>query len=144
MTEVASRLGTGAHIGGGVRVIPERRSAGICATYAVMEAVSAITRLGGGVFWCFRGDFDAVGGFDENRELAEDLDFARRLRRRGRQTRRRFTNLRRTPVVASCRKFDRFGDWHMFHMPLEARQIYAATRRTDPAWVDRYFYDFND
>ena len=75
--------------------------------------------------------------------LAEDLDFARRLRAHGRRTGRRFTNHAGAPVVASCRKFDRFGDWHMFAMVLQLREIRAASTGTDTAWVDRYFFDFN-
>jgi hypothetical protein len=76
--------------------------------------------------------------------LAEDLDFARRLRAHGKATGRRFTNIRTAPIVASCRKFDRFGDWHMFGMALQLREIRAATNGTGTAWVDRYFFDFND
>jgi hypothetical protein len=85
----------------------------------------------------------ALGGFDESRLLAEDLDFARRLRAHGKRTGRRFTNIRAAPVVASCRKFDRLGDWHMFAMALQAREIRAVMKGTDTAWVDRYFFDFN-
>jgi len=75
---------------------------------------------------------------------AEDLDSARRLRAHGRRTDRRFTMLRTAPIVSSCRKFDRFGDWHMFRMALQAREIRAVMKGTDTAWVDRYFFDFND
>ena len=56
----------------------------------------------------------------------------------------RFTNLRDAPMVTSCRKFDRFGDWHMFAMALQLREIRAVVRGRDTAWVDRYFFDFND
>ena len=76
--------------------------------------------------------------------LAEDLDFARRLRAHGKRTGRRFTTMRAAPIVVSCRKFDRFGDWHMFAMARQARQIRAVLKGTDSAWVDRYFFDFND
>jgi hypothetical protein len=75
--------------------------------------------------------------------LAEDLDFARRLRAHGRRTNRRFTNLRDVPVITSCRKFDRFGDWHMLGMIRQMRSILASHRGTDTTFVDRYFYDFN-
>jgi glycosyltransferase involved in cell wall biosynthesis len=141
--EIERLLTTGRFVGGGTKVIPERRSAGIRVTYAFMEAAVFLTRLGGGVFWCLRSDFDAVNGFDESRLLAEDLDFARRLRAHGRRTGRRFTTMRAAPVVASCRKFDRFGDWHMFGMALQARAIRAVMRGTDTAWADWYFFDFN-
>ena len=47
-------------------------------------------------------------------------------------------------MTVSTRKFDRLGDWHMFGMALQLREIRAAMRGTDTAWVDRYFFDFND
>jgi len=142
--EIEHRLGTGRFVGGGTKVLMERTSAGIRATLALVEVVTFVTGLGGGMFWCRRDDFEAIGGFDESLLLAEDLDFARRLRARGRETGRRFTVLRSVPIVASCRKFDRYGDWHMFRMALEGSEIRAAIRGTDTAWVDRYFFDFNN
>lgn len=142
--EIERLLSSGRFVGGGTKVLPERRSPGIRATYAVMEAAVLLTRLGGGQFWCLRSDFETLGGFDESLLLAEDLDFARRLRAHGKHTGRRFKNLRTAPVVASCRKFDRFGDWHMFAMALQLREIRAVIKGTDTAWVDRYFFDFNE
>ncbi len=144
LVEVGRLIGSGEVVGGGTKVVPERRSPGIRATYLLMEAAVFVTRLGGGMFWCRRTDFEAIGGFDESLLVGEDLDFARRLRAHGRRTGRRFTTLRSAPMVASCRKFDRFGDWHMFGMALQARQISASIRGTDTSWVDRYFFDFND
>jgi glycosyltransferase involved in cell wall biosynthesis len=141
--EIERLLGTGRFVGGGTKVLPERRSAGIRATYALMEVVAFLTRLGGGLFWCPRSDFEALTGFNESLLLAEDLDFARRLRAHGKRTSRRFTIMRAAPIVASCRKFNRFGDWHMFAMALQAREIHAVLKGTDTAWVDRYFFDYN-
>jgi glycosyltransferase involved in cell wall biosynthesis len=141
---VQQLLASGAFVGGGTEVVPERASAGIRTTYALVKVMTAITGLSGGMFWCRRADFDAIGGFDETLLVAEDMDFARRLRAHGRRTGRRFTILRDAPVVASTRKFDRFGDWHMFAMAGQLGAIRAAWRGTDPAWADRYFFDFND
>jgi len=144
LRQVVEHLTTGQFVGGGTKVVPERRSAGISATYAVMEVLVAATRVGGGVFWTQRSDFEAVGGFDESVTVGEDVDFARRLKARGRATGRRFTNLRSVPLTASCRKFDRYGDWHMFGMARELPAIYRSARGTDTEWVDRYFHDFNE
>ncbi len=144
LSEMDRLLRSGDVVGGGVLVRPERRSAGIAATYAFVSVLTFVTRLGGGMFWCGRTDFETIGGFDEDVLIGEDLEFARRLRTHGKQTGRRFTTLRSTPLIASCRKFDRFGDWHMFRMGLQLRQIRAVLRGTDTAWVDHYFFDFND
>ena len=142
--EIERLLGTGRFVGGGAKVRPERWSAGIAATYVLMEVAVFVTRLGGGLFWCRRSDYEAIHGFDESLLLAEDLDFARRLRAHGKRTGRRFMNMRAASIIASCRKFDRFGDWHMFGLALQAREIRAVIKGTDTAWVDRYFFDFND
>jgi glycosyltransferase involved in cell wall biosynthesis len=144
LVEVARHLDDGRFVGGGTKVVPDRRSLGISLTYGLTAVVTAVTGLSGGMFWCARRDFDAVGGFDESLLVAEDLDFARRLRAHGRKDGRRLTMLRNTQVVASTRKFDRFGDWHMFAMARELPAIRRAARGIDTAWVDRYFFDFND
>jgi glycosyltransferase involved in cell wall biosynthesis len=142
--EIDRLLAPGDYVGGGTKVNMERTSLGIRATLAVVDLTMLVTRLGGGMFWCARADFEAVGGFDESMLVAEDLDFARRLRAHGRSTGRRFTVMRSAPIVASARKFDRFGDWHMFGLALQLREVRAAQKGTDTAWVDRYFFDFND
>jgi glycosyltransferase involved in cell wall biosynthesis len=140
---IGAKLATGRYVGGATKVRPERMSAGIRATLAVVDLAMLLSRLGGGMFWCRREDFEAVGGFDESLLLAEDMDFARRLKAHGRRTGRRFTVLRDAPLVSSCRKFDAYGDWHMFRMAFHVREIRAAWRGADTAWADRYFFDFN-
>jgi len=144
LAEIGRLLESGRYVGGGTKVLPERKSPGIRATYAVMEVTSFLARMSAAMFWCRLADFIEIGGFDEQLLLAEDVEFARRLRAHGRETGRRFKKLRTAPVVASTRKFDRFGDWHMFRMALELREIRAAYKGTDSAWADRYFFDFND
>ena len=142
--EIGRLLRSRGCVGGGTKVLPERSSAGIRATYVAVDLLTCVTGLSGGMFWCRRSDFEAIGGFDEGLLLGEDLDFARRLRAHGRRSGRRLTMLRTAPVEASTRKFDRFGDWHMFAMAGQLRGIRAALRGTDTSWVDRYFFDFND
>jgi len=141
--EIAERLNSGRFVGGGTRVKPERWSPGIAATYGLMELVVAAARVGGGIFWLRRSDFEQIGGFDESVLVGEDVEFARRLKAHGRRSNRKFTTIRSAPVIASCRKFDEFGDWHMFAMAMQLRQIQASVNGTDTKWVDRYFFDFN-
>jgi glycosyltransferase involved in cell wall biosynthesis len=143
-SEIERHLASGHSVGGGASFVPERSSAGIQATVLLTKIVTRMARVSGVMFWCGRSDFDAIGGFNEDLVLGEDVDFARRLRLHGRRTGRRFTTLRAAPVVISTRKFDRFGDWHMFAMAAQLREIRAAIKGTDTAWVDRYFFDYND
>ena len=141
--EVDRKLATGRYIGGGAAFTPERSSPGIATTLALVKLCMLVTRLGGAMYWCHRDDFHAIGGFDESLPMAEDVDFARRLRRHGKLTGRRFTNLTLAPVVTSCRKFDRFGDWHMLTLVKNPAELRASMRGTDTSFADRYFYDFN-
>ncbi|MFH1022249.1 MAG: glycosyltransferase [Planctomycetota bacterium] len=141
--EIDRAMASGRYIGGGAVVRPERRSLGIFLSEMVLWAGLLATGLSGGLFWCRRGDFEAVGGFDERLIVAEDLDFARRLKIHGRRGGRRFGTLWRSPVSTSCRKFDRFGDWVLFRMlVLHPRQLWRALRGTDRTFADRFFYDF--
>lgn len=142
LREVNHLVDTGRYVGGGCRHVPERSSLGINVSLAFVNAALMIAGLGGAMYWCMRSDFDAVGGFDESLSVAEDLDFARRLRRHGRRTGRRFMNVRHSPVVVSCRKFDTFGDWHVFNHTL-IRGLNAVRKGDDPSYADAYFYDHN-
>jgi len=58
-------------------------------------------RVTGGLFWCRRRDFEAIGGFNEDFVSLEDLDFALRLKAHGRTTGRRFSTLRGGHIVTS-------------------------------------------
>ena len=140
--EVERHLATGRFIGGGTSFVTERRSVGIDTTVALVRFGTLISGLGGAMYWFRRNDFDAIDGFDERMQMADALDFARRLREYGRRSQRRFVMLRKVPVVTSCRKFDRFGDWYVFGMIRHPGEVRASMRGTDRAFADRYFYDF--
>src|SRR5687768_1783681 len=118
--EIERKLSSGLYVGGGAAFEPERTSAGIAVTIGLLKLCMLITGLGGAMYWCLRRDYEAIGGFDESLPMAEDLDFARRLRRHGKLTGRRFINLHLAPVITSTRKFDRFGDWHMLKLAARA------------------------
>jgi glycosyltransferase involved in cell wall biosynthesis len=132
-------------VGGGVVIRPERASLGIRASFALLELAQFATGLSAGAFWCRRADFLAIGGFDETLRYAEDVDFARRLRRHGRLTARRYRRLPRGHIVTSCRKFDRFGDWHAIRMMWRHPvRMYRELRGKETPLIDEYYYDFND
>ncbi len=139
--EIERHLATGAYIGGGSTFMPERHSIGIDLTMAMVRFSMSVSGLSGAMYWCRRGDWEAIGGFNESLVMAEDLDFARRLREYGRRSGRKFISLHTAPVVTSCRKFDQYGDWHMFGMLRQMREVRASMAGDDRAFVDRYFYD---
>jgi len=140
LSEVAAALDSGIWVGGGVPIRPERMSAGILMTGVLMALTLGLPfGVSAGMFWFLRRDFDAIGGFDERRLVAEDIDFARRLKAHGRKTGRRFGTLWRAPITTSCRKFDAFGDWFVLKRPW---LLFHAIRGTRRDLADKYFYDF--
>lgn len=102
--EIERLLATGCYVGGGAIQHPERHSLSIDVAMVMTRLTTYLNGLGGGMYWCRRVDFDAIGGFDERVATIDDFDFARRLRAQGLRTGRRFVNLRQAPVTTSCRK----------------------------------------
>jgi glycosyltransferase involved in cell wall biosynthesis len=103
-------LSSGTTVGGGALIRPDRSSTEIKVTLVFFGLFLLICQLSGGLFWCCREDFEAIGSFNENLVSGEDVDFARRLRAYGKRLHRPFSTLRGASIVASCRKFDAFGD----------------------------------
>jgi hypothetical protein len=101
--EIERLLATGCYVGGGAIQHAERHTLAIDVAMAMSKLTTYLNRLGGGMYWCRRDDFDAIGGFDERVTTVDDLDFARRLRDHGLRTGRKFVNLRQAPVTTSCR-----------------------------------------
>jgi len=127
-------------VGGATGVYPERWSLGIAATWAVMMPMVWATGMDTGVVYCRRADFEALGGYDEEREFAEDVAFMWALKRLGAKRGQRLHRLTQVKAMASMRKFDRHGDWHYFTtvMPQGVPAIFQRSRRTDLA--KRYWY----
>ncbi|MDP2646798.1 MAG: glycosyltransferase [Desulfobacterales bacterium] len=122
----------------GVRL--ERWSVGIAITYAAMLPLVFLTGMDTGVVFCRRVDFNAVGGYDERREMAEDLAFLWALRRLGKTRGQRLIRLTEIKAITSMRKFDQYGDWHYFTkvMPLGVPALLRPAGRTKLA--SRYWY----
>ena len=102
--EIERLLATGCYIGGGATQQSEQHSLAIDVAMVLSKLATYLNGLGGGMYWCRRDDFDAIGGFDERVTTIDDLDFARRLRDYGLRTGRKFVNLRQAPVTTSCRQ----------------------------------------
>jgi len=100
-------------VGGGTLVKPEKFSFTVAVYFGVWKIFQWLGQVGVGVMHCRREDFDAVGGFDEGIYAGEDVDFAYRLKQRGRPLRQRFRILRRAWIVTSMRKVDQFSFWHI-------------------------------
>lgn len=127
-------------IGGETGVTPERWSAGIALTYAMLVPMVALTGIDTGVVFCRRADFMAIGGYDEEMKFAEDVRLHVDLWLRGRKRRARMVRATRAKAVYSARKFDQFGDWHYIPIILKA-PWYLLNRRAGDNLASRYWYE---
>ncbi|OGV69137.1 MAG: glycosyl transferase family 2 [Lentisphaerae bacterium RIFOXYA12_FULL_48_11] len=143
LVEIDRLLQSGKYIGGGVPILPERMSTGILFSIALLKFYILLSGLAGGLYWCYRRDFEAIGGFNENLLVGEDLDFAKRLRAYGRAHGKKFTTMSKASITTSCRKFDHFGDWFIFkQMLFNHREIMECAKGKDATFANRCFYDF--
>ena len=144
LSEIRQMLRTGKYVGGGTRPKFDRMSLGIfCSSMYVAAHLLPIAIRGrtlpvGGMFWCRKKDFDAIGGFDERLISLEDMDFAVRLNRHGRKTNRKYTVLRHAYILTSSRKFDQFGDWYLIRNSAVTKQIFTGKNREA---ADKFYYD---
>jgi len=134
-------IDTGRVVGGTSSVTLERWSFGLLTTYIMVMPMVWLTNLDTGVVFCRREDFEAIGGYDENRLYAEDVQFLLTLRRLGRTRGQRLTRLRGVKALACTRKFDQFGDWHYFAMFGRAVKAVITWNWNDEKLAERYWYN---
>ena len=140
--EIDKALASGRFIGGGVPIRPERMSAGIMLTGLLLAAWLVPSGISGGLFWCYRRDFGEIGGFNEQLTTAEDVEFGKRLKARGRAHGKKYGTLWKAPIVTSCRKFDTFGDWFAVRLfCLHPIQTWKTLHGRHPDMGNRYWYD---
>lgn len=139
LEKVCANLSTGRVIGGGVWIYPERNSLGIFVTGLLLLPTIIKNRILCGLFFCFKKDFEAISGFNPELTSAEDIDFAIRLKRLGREQGKKFKTLLSAHIITSCRKFDHFGDWYFVKRP---RLVWDLLKGKDQKAADRVWYDF--
>ena len=127
-------------VGGVVIIIPERWSVGIALTGIILLPFIICERLSGGLFFARREDVLVIGGFNEDLVSAEDIDFARRLKKYGSQSRRKFVTLWKSPLTTSCRKFDTFGDWFFLKNPF---MVIELLRGKNQRYSNKVWYDYD-
>jgi len=145
-TEI-DRVLTDRVVGGTTGIRFERRSPGIACTYAMLMLIGMAMRgvrhrrdlsVDTGVVFCRRDDFAAMGGYRENVMFAEDVRLLLDLRKLGRRKGQRVTRGTDAPSVFSTRKFDTWGDWHYFTVPLRIGWDLLRGRGNT---ARRYWYD---
>jgi glycosyltransferase involved in cell wall biosynthesis len=149
LEKIDKALQTKKYIGGGVPIKPERYSMGIIVTLLFVCSAIKLLGIAGGLYWCYRKDFERIGGFNEDLLIGEDLDFAQRLKVYGRRNKLRFITLRKVYIKTSMRKLDKFGDWYLFTSMLSFIKHIKALKhgnynKEHLKFADKYFYDFSN
>lgn len=134
-------LSGGGAVGGATGVRMERMSPGIAVTYLLFLPMVWATGMDTGVVFCRKRDFEAVGGYGEDRLFAEDVRFLLKLSRLGRTRGERLTRLSGAKAVASTRKFDRHGDWHYFRLVFRVAWCSLFAPRSLEKFAREYWYD---
>ena len=132
-------LRTGRVIAGATGVTLERWSLGIRVTYAWMAVMVWLIGIDTGLVFCTRKDFDAVGGYNEKRRFAEDVEFLWQLRRLGRPRGQKLARVSSAKAIYSTRKFDLYGDWHYFRLVLTTGRGLFFPEAPNKA-ADEYWY----
>ncbi len=142
--EIREMLASGEYIGGGTRAKFSRMSLGIAfsAAYVAINVIPIMKKhkavLMGGMFWCYRKDFEEIGGFDESLVSLEDMDFAVRLKKLGDKQGKKYGVLKKNIIVTSSRKFDEFGDWYLIKNRGLTKAIFTGRDREA---ADKFYYD---
>ena len=134
-------LGMGTVVAGATGVTLERWSLGIAATFGLIVPLAWISGLDAGVVFCRREDFEAVGGYNEERLFAEDVQFLLDLKRLGRQRGQRLARLTSAKAMTSMRKFDEHGEWHVLRLIASTLYRLLLSRRSINRLARGYWYE---
>jgi glycosyltransferase involved in cell wall biosynthesis len=137
---IEDSLATGRVVAGATGVRMERWSLGIVVTWAVFMPMVWMTRMDTGVVFCRKEDFVAIGGYDERRFFAEDVQFLWDLRRVGRKRKQRLARLRTVKALGSTRKFDLHGDWHFLSDLFRLVPKVLWSPRASNDFANKYWY----
>ena len=124
-------------IGGGVDVEYRPRRLVVRLYLRCWRQLARLTGMvQGATQFCRRRAFEAVGGYNENVWIGEDVDFLWSLKRLAREKDQRVQVVRDPRVLPSTRRFDKMPVWKvlLFTNPL----FIALFRRWRAPWADWY------
>ncbi|AHN21849.1 glycosyltransferase [Lysinibacillus sphaericus] len=142
LTKVVQNLSSGKYIGGGVTGKFERMSLGIFVSTMLLigPLLFKYGAISVGIFWCYKEDFKSINGFNEAMLMAEDADFAKRLKVWGKKKGKKYGTIQ-NGMITSSRKFDKHGDWVLLKRP---KLILAYLKGTDKQYADEAYYENHD
>ena len=147
---ISAVMQSGRYCGGATGLVMERWSLGIAVVWYTILPALWLAGYDGGVVFCLREDFEALGGYDEATLAGEDVQFMKRLMRLGRlrTPRQRYAThfaarklgLPSALAINSCRKFDEHGEWHLFPVFIKTGLLMLFSRRASESLIRRYWY----
>ena len=141
--EIDKALATGRYIAGATGLRMERWSLGIATTYAIMVPMVILMRMDTGVVFCRRDDFETVGGYNEQRLFAEDVQFLWDLRRLGKERKQGLVRVRSAKALGSTRKWDQHGEWHYITQVFRLAWSVIRSPTARPDFARKYWYGEN-
>lgn len=140
--EIKLEMSASEIVAGGANFKAERGSIPIHLSYGLAKLAAKLAGGSMALYWFRRTDFDAIGGFDENRHVGEDIDFSSRLSAYVKKSGGSYVMLRNSHTVTSCRKFDQFGDWHAIKLFLfQNSRVKSMTEGSNTEDLDKYYYE---
>lgn len=142
LSKAQENLISGKYIGGGVTGKFERMSLGIFVSTLLLigPLLFKYGAISVGIFWCYKKDFQSINGFNGNMQMAEDADFAKRLKEWGKKNGKKYGTIQ-NGMLTSTRKFDKHGDWVLLKRP---KMILAYLKGTDQKYADEAYYENQD
>ncbi|WP_274310121.1 glycosyltransferase [Solibacillus daqui] len=142
LSKVEENLMSGKYIGGGVTGKFDRMSLGIFVSSLLLigPLLFKYGAISVGIFWCYKEDFKSINGFNEDMLMAEDADFAKRLKEWGKKKGKKFGTIQ-NGMITSTRKFDKHGDWVLLKRP---KMILAYLKGKDQKYADEAYYENQD
>jgi hypothetical protein len=142
LTEIDRMLMTGKYIGGGTMAKFERISLGIIIQCLILIPIGFRYKfVSCCLFWCYKKDFNAIGGFNENQRMLEDADFGLRLKKWGQKCDKKYGTITKARITISMRKSELAGDWLVFKYP---KVLLAYLRCNVERYADEFFYDIRE
>jgi len=109
-------MNTGRFVAGATGVTLERHSPGVLAAMAIVIPMVWVVGMDTGVVFCRREDFIEIGGYNEDRYMAEDVQFLLDLRKLGQGRGQRLVRTKSAKALSSTRKWDEHGEWHYLRL----------------------------